>query len=91
MEKEIPLQNFIYCPSNILEKLYQECEIEAKPYDTEAFLALEPTEAYKNNKERIAREEREKMERERAMQEAVDVATEVAAIEKNYLDDISNN
>jgi hypothetical protein len=61
-ECEIPLECFTYKTSkNVLEELYKDRDI--KFFSNEDFLNLKPTEAYLNNKDRIAREEKEKKER----------------------------
>jgi hypothetical protein len=68
MEREIPLENFVYCGEDILQRLYKECDGVA-PLDTNAYLNLEPTEAYKNNRQRIERMEREQAEWRAAAEE----------------------
>jgi hypothetical protein len=66
---DIPVEQFKYCDNNILDKLYEECKAEILNKDD--FLKIEPTEEYKNNKLRIAREEREKIEWEKNRDELV--------------------
>jgi hypothetical protein len=66
---DIPLEQFKFCDKDIIDRLYEDCKPDFA--DTQTFLKLEPTEAYKNNKERIAREEREKIEWEKNREELV--------------------
>jgi hypothetical protein len=66
---DIPLEQFKYCDKSIIDKLYEESETETLNKDD--FLKAEPTEAYKNNKLRIAREEKEKIEWEKNRDELV--------------------
>lgn len=56
------IEKFIGEPEDILEKLYENPlidEVHHETFDFKAYLALEPTEEYKNNENRIKREQDE--------------------------------
>lgn len=56
------IEKFVGEPEDILEKLYENPvvdEVHHETFDFKAYLALEPTEEYKNNKNRIKREQDE--------------------------------
>ena len=67
---DIDLSRFDYANPKILEDLYLETPINAP--DDEDFLKLAINDSYKNNKERIERDEKYKQEKSRDRSNAID-------------------